>query len=104
MHDCIPIVSSQLEAIQYLPFLGACCLSFCKTMEELAVLPCMQGDYHSSKQRPGSYALICRRQEAAGAAAHALQPSAQAWEAALPEMSRRCREARDARQHIGAHT
>ena len=68
----------------------------------MAVLPHMQGDYHSSKQRPGSYALICRRQEAAGAAAYGLLPSAQDWEAKLPEMSRWCKETRDGRQQNGA--
>lgn len=65
------------------------------------MLPCMQGEYHCSKLRPGTYALICKRQEAAGAEAHGLQFSAKAWEAKLPEISRLCREARDARAPLG---
>jgi hypothetical protein len=64
----------------------------------------MQGDYHSARQRPGVYKLICRRQEAAGMAAHDLTPTAHDWEASLPEMSRRCKAARDARQQVDGQT
>ena len=72
----------------------------CSSMRELAVLLRMQGEYPSSKLRPHTYALICRRQEAAGTAADGLRYSAEAWETAVLDMSRQCREARDAQAAV----
>ncbi len=76
-------------------------LSFCCSgARELAMPLRMQGEYYSSKLRDDTYALICSRQEATGAAAHGLQHSVQAWEARVLEMSRTCKEGRNSRAPV----